>query len=128
MPIVIKKRVNFDFLGEDYKDSFLVFQSIPISDYGELLKSISEAGDDNVKATLFMLESLKKYFIEGTFPDLTVSKDDLEGLDGESILKCFAVFTGQEINADNGQEVPQVASLKEESKTPSSTEPAGPKN
>lgn len=28
--IVIKKRVNLDFLGEDYKDAYLVFRSIPL--------------------------------------------------------------------------------------------------
>lgn len=129
MPIVIKKRVNFDFLGEDYKDAYLVFQSIPASDYDELLKSIADAGDDNIKAMLVMLDALQKYFIEGSFPDMEkVTKEDLTGLDGESIIKCFSVFTGREINAERGKEAPQVADLKDASTTPSSTEPVGPTN
>lgn len=129
MPIVIKKRVTFDFLGEDYKDAYLVFQSIPVKDYTELISGVTAAGADNAKATLFMLEALKKYFVEGSFPDMDkVIADDLDGLDGESILKCFSVFTGQEINVEQGKEVPQVADLKDESTTPSSTEPVGQTN
>lgn len=34
--IVIKKRINLDFLGDDYKDAYLVFKSIPLPDYEEI--------------------------------------------------------------------------------------------
>lgn len=96
MPIVIKKRVEFDFLGEDYKDAYLVFRSIPLKDFDEITEQIKQAEKDS-KAATFMLDTLKKYFVSGKFPDAdTVAADDLEGLDAESVIKCFTRFTGQD--------------------------------
>lgn len=115
MPIVIKKKVTFDFLGEEYKDAYLIFQSIPLRDFEELIKSIQTVESDDTKAAQFMLDALKKYFVEGKFPDMdTVVKEDLEGLDPQSVIHCFQLFTGQEINAERGTEVEPVASLKEQ--------------
>lgn len=110
MPIVIKKRVNFDFLGEDYKDAYLTFQSIPLKDYGVLTSKIKDVQNDDAKAAEFMLNALKDYFVEGQFPDTDkVLKEDLDGLDATSVVKCFAMFSGQDPD-------PKVESL-----TPSST-------
>lgn len=96
MAIVIKKKVAFDFLGEDYKDAYLVFQSIPLKDFDEITGKIQEAEKES-KAASFMLETLKKYFVEGKFPDSdNLTKEDLDGLDAESVIKCFATFTGQD--------------------------------
>lgn len=96
MAIVIKKRVDFDFLGEDYKDAYIVFRSIPLKDFDEILAQIDKAEKDN-KAAGFMLSTIKKYFIEGNFPDIdTLKVEDLDGLDPESVIKCFTRFTGQD--------------------------------
>ena len=103
MAIVIKKRVSLDFLGEDYKDAYLVFQSIPAGDFDELLPQHKnpKEGDDN--SSKLLLDLLKKYFIKGEFPDddgklSTVESDDLTGLDLTSLVKCFQLFTGQELD------------------------------
>ena len=103
MAIVIKKRVSLDFLGEDYKDAYLVFQSIPAGDFDELLPQLKnpKEGDDN--SSKLLLDLLKKYFIKGEFPDddgklSTVESDDLTGLDLTSLVKCFQLFTGQELD------------------------------
>lgn len=126
MAIVIKKEVSFDFLGEDYKNAYLTFQSIPLKDFDEITKSINEAQEKGTSGT-FILDVLKKYFVEGEFPGLEkVEADDLDGLDQESVLKCFTIFTGQEILREDGTEVAGVADLKEASKTQSSTVDAGP--
>lgn len=118
MPIVIKKKVSFDFLGKDYQDAYLVFQSIPIKDYDELTTEIQQAEKDG-KSGSFLLVILKKYFINGVFPELPdVKQDDLDGLDQEAVITCFSRFTGQEI--DPKAEKP--------SKKPSSTMPDGPQN
>lgn len=128
MPIVIKKKVSLDFLGEDYKDAYLVFRSLPLKDYEELSHKIDEAQQNEV-ASKFILNVLKEYFVRGSFPDMeTVTKEDLDGLDIDTVLKCFSVFTGQEINREAGSEVPQVADLKVESKSQSSMEPEPPSN
>ena len=103
MAIVIKKRVSLDFLGEDYKDAYLVFQSIPAGAFDELLPQLKnpKEGDDN--SSKLLLDLLKKYFIKGEFPDddgklSTVESDDLTGLDLTSLVKCFQLFTGQELD------------------------------
>lgn len=121
MAIVIKKVVALDFLGSDYKDANLTFQSIPIKDFDDITSKIEKAQESGKSAT-FVLEILKQYFISGNFPDIdTVTKDDLDGLDQETVLTCFSVLTGQEINKQTG-EVAEVADLKEEPKKPSLTE------
>lgn len=98
MAIVIKKKVVFDFLGEDYKDAYINFQSIPLKDFDLLSKDIEEAQKDN-KASSFILDALKKYFIDGSFPGIEkLVANDLDGLDQESVIKCFAIFTGQELS------------------------------
>ena len=97
--IVIKKKVSLDFLGEEYKDAYLVFQSIPIRDIDELTASVKKAEEENTSGK-FILETLKKYFITGVFPDMDVlTPDDLDGLDQQSVIKAFAIFTGQ-LDAD----------------------------
>lgn len=115
MPIVIKKKVSLDFLGEEYKDAYLVFQSIPLKDF-DILGVEVEKAQENKKAASFILDALKKYFIEGQFPGIEkLTKDDLDGLDQETVIKCFGIFTGQEL--DPKAETP--------STTPSSTDPDG---
>ena len=36
--IVIKKQVSLDFLGEDYKEAYINFKSIPALDYEQIKK------------------------------------------------------------------------------------------
>lgn len=38
--IVIKKKVNLAFLGEEYKEAYLVFQAIPISDFEKVMDEL----------------------------------------------------------------------------------------
>lgn len=115
MPIVIRKRVSFDFLGDEYKDAYITFQSIPLKDFDEIGKEVQKAQDDG-KAGSYILEVLKKYFLDGSFPGSDkLTPDDLDGLDQESVIKCFTMFTGQVTD-------PKVETL---STPPSSTADAG---
>lgn len=98
MALVIKKRVSLEFLGEEYKDASLTFKSIPIKDIDSLQKEVTKSQEDN-KAATFILDTLKKYFVEGVFPGVdTVTADDLGDLDSETVLKCFSTLTGQTID------------------------------
>lgn len=126
MSLVIRKKVSLEFLGEEYKEAFLLFRSIPIKDFNELQDEIATIGDDNKKSLGFIQEKIKHYFISGQAPnesgaleDITVN--DLDELDQQSIIKCFQSLTGQSINEDTDFLEPQSAK-------PSSTEPAGPVN
>lgn len=101
--LVIKKKLELDYLGEEYKDSYLVFKSVPVKDYTDLMKKISdvEEGDNNA-ATLVMLDLLKQYFVDGVFQNSKVLKDDLDQLDGETVVKCFQTLTGQFPDGEGG--------------------------
>lgn len=103
MAIVIKKRVGFEFLGEEYKDAYLNFKSIPVSEYSDIESKAKQFEKDNEGSVEYMLGLLKKHFIDGKFPnekgDLEdVKADDLGGLDAESLINCFKTFTGQAID------------------------------
>lgn len=38
--IVIKRTVSLEFLGPDYAEAYLVFRSIPVSDYEDIMKEL----------------------------------------------------------------------------------------
>lgn len=92
--IVIKKKVELDFLGEHYKDSSLTFRAIPVSEYTELMKK-AEKAEDNQESMQQIITTLEKYFIEGLFEGQKLTKDDIKQFDGQTILKSFEVLTGQ---------------------------------
>lgn len=97
--IIIKKRVSFDYLGDEYKDAHIVFRSIPGVDFDEMQQKIAGIESEKEGSVKFIISILKKYFISGSFPDtLEVTADDLDGLDAESIVKCFQIFTGQTLD------------------------------
>lgn len=99
--IRIKKRVTLEFLGESYKDSFLVFHAMPIKDYRAFQEKIDKIGDNNQKATEVVLSTLKENFVEGSIDvdgkDQPVEAADLDSLDIETILKAFQRYTGTDI-------------------------------
>jgi hypothetical protein len=102
--LIIRKRVELDFLGEEYKEAYLVFRSIPVSKYDTILGEIKGA-DDNQKANAVILKILKEFYIEGKFPDDDGNladldgAEELDGLDKDSLLECFGKITGVDIQA-----------------------------
>lgn len=75
--MIIKKRISFDFLGEEYKDAYGVFASIPVSEYPEISKTIDKE-PDTVKASQQMHDLVKNKFLEGKFPDESGQLQDLK--------------------------------------------------
>lgn len=94
MALVIKKRVDLDFLGEDFKDTFVTFKSIPAKDLPEIVKLTKEA-EESVDAIPHILKLLKKYFLDGEHEGEAVKAEDLDELDAETLVKCFEIITGQ---------------------------------
>ncbi|CAB4151913.1 hypothetical protein UFOVP585_42 [uncultured Caudovirales phage] len=96
--IVIRKKVIFDFLGEEYSESYLNFSAIPVADFTPMIEEVEQVGEDSKKAYPIVLNYLKKYFLDGEFWDgeklSKVEKEDLDGLDGEAVLACFGRITG----------------------------------
>lgn len=100
--IVIKKRVSFDFLGEEYKDCYINFQRIPVADFEDIQKQITDIEENVGSSFMIVLDVLKKYFVDGKFliedKLQEITKEDLDGLDAESTIRCFQIMTGQEID------------------------------
>lgn len=93
--IVIKKKVSLEFLGEDYKDSYLTFKSMPISAYEKLMEELEKVGTDNKESLKITLRILEDNFIEGQFNGEEVKKEDLVQFDIETLVNCLEYFTGQ---------------------------------
>lgn len=103
MGLVIKKRVSLDFLGEEYKDSVIVFRSIPAKDLPDIQKKAEGAGEDTGVLIPLFLSVLSDYFIEGTHEGKPIEKADINDLDATSVIECFQILTGQKIDPkDNG--------------------------
>lgn len=100
--IVIKKRVSFDFLGDEYKECYIDFQRIPVADFEDIQKQMKDIEDNKGSSFMVVLDVLKKYFVSGKFIIESsledIDKDALDGLDAESTIRCFQIMTGQEID------------------------------
>lgn len=119
MALTIRKRISLDFLGEEYKDAYLIFSAIPVKDFEDIQTQIEDIKDDNTRSIKVVLDYVKKYFISGKAPDekgveQDVTKEDLDNLDQTSLVKCFELITGQNINEEQDF-------LDKDSKTQSST-------
>lgn len=118
--IIIRRRVNLDFLGERYVESYLEFKSIAVRAFPNIIKSLDEADKDDEDAQLkAMLKVLEDHFVEGIFDKQKVNKEDVGEFDNATIIKCFEMLTGQDLS-------PESSDPKDDSKskTTSSTEVA----
>jgi hypothetical protein len=93
--ISIEKKITLEFLGEKYKDDYLVFSSIALREYEKLLPELEAAGDNGQKSLAIIKKVLEDHFIEGKFQNEDVIKDDLADFDLETLTHCFELFTGQ---------------------------------
>lgn len=104
--LIIRKKVTLEFLGNEYKDAYLVFKSIPISQLETLLDKMPKEGDtNNTKSISAMLEVLKEYFLDGKFPNAQgqledVTKDDLDNIDADTAIHCFQGLSGVSSNLE----------------------------
>lgn len=93
--ILIKKKVSLEFLGEDYKDDYLVFKSLPLRDYEALLPELEKASESGVESVKVVKKVLEDNFVEGNFQGEAVEKADLADFDLNTLTRCFEYFTGQ---------------------------------
>jgi len=98
--IIIKKTISLEFLGEDYKDGYLTFKTIPLKDYEQFVTQSKK--QDEAESIKLIVETLKKYFIEGKFPDgdktVDLTVEDIEDFDVNTAITVFKYLTGQEID------------------------------
>lgn len=93
--IEIKKKITLEFLGDDYKDDYLIFKSMPLREYETILPQLENAGEDGKKALPIIKKILEDNFISGKFQNEDVAKEDLSDFDLQTLIKAFEIFTGQ---------------------------------
>jgi hypothetical protein len=97
--IVIKKRITLEFLGDEYKDAYLTFDSIALGEADELAKKAIQAAEDK-RSNEFLRGVLEDLFVGGMFPDdkgqlFEVTVENIKELDLETSAKVFDILTGQ---------------------------------
>lgn len=99
MALTVRKKVTFEFLGDEYRECYLYFRAIPVKDYTDIQQRLADLqGVDSIAA---LIDVLKAYFLSGQFTDekgelVDVTADDIGNLDKDSIVLCFQRFTGQD--------------------------------
>lgn len=102
--ILIKRKVTLDFLGEEYKDSYLVFKAVPVVAYNDLIARIDSVSG-NQESMAEIIKILEEYFVDGVFNNEKVLKEDIKQFDGDTMLRCFKTLTGQTKNESGGLEL-----------------------
>ena len=102
--ILIKRKVTLDFLGEEYKDSYLVFKAVPVVAYNDLIARIDSVSG-NQESMAEIIKILEEYFVDGVFNNEKVLKEDIKQFDGDTMLRCFETLTGQTKNESGGLEL-----------------------
>lgn len=107
MGLVIRKKITCEFLGDEYKEAYLIFKVIPIAEVASVQEGLPKGDTDEAKVAAIpkMLELLKKYFIEGKFPDEKgeleeVKAEDLDNMNAELAIHCFQGLSGVSENLD----------------------------
>lgn len=102
--IIIKRKVMLDFLGDEYKDSYLVFKAVPVVAYNNLIARIDSVSG-NQESMTEIIKILEEYFVDGVFNNEKVLKEDIKQFDGDTMLRCFETLTGQTRNEEGGLEL-----------------------
>lgn len=84
MGLIIKKRVSLEFLGEEYKDSYLIVRAIGVGEY------------DNLKGTV--RDEVINRFVDGEIVQdgklMPVTLDNIKDLPGEVFVEAYSSMIG----------------------------------
>ncbi|TAL08214.1 MAG: hypothetical protein EPO02_13585 [Nitrospirae bacterium] len=108
MALTIRKKVTLEFLGDEYKDAYLTFRAIPVSELETLLAKLPKedaAQEEKTKSIGIMLDVLKEYFLDGKFPNKEgmiedVTKEDMDNIDADTAIHCFQGLSGVSSNLE----------------------------
>lgn len=95
----IKKHVYLDFLGKEYKEAFITFNTIPISQLQSVGERIENAEDSNAET----LKILKENYVDSMFPtedgklEPFDSADELDELGIDGLIKCYGTLIGRDL-------------------------------
>lgn len=98
--IVIKKKVTLEFLGDEYKDGYVNFSSIPMREYEEIEKKLEELknSENESKSVIFVRDLVTSRFVDGKFPiegELSdISREDLPDFPAEFFINAMSQLNG----------------------------------
>jgi len=107
MTLVIRKKISLDFIGEEYKNSYLIFRAIAIDEFRDIEEKIEKADVNKYSSLKMIKDILADHFIEGKVLNDEVHKEDIGQLDAETIMNAFKLLTGQLDPKDKGQSMTQ---------------------
>lgn len=96
----IPKKITFEYLGEEFKDSYLIFRSIPVEDFEKLDALLDKSKTSPEVPLPILIKTLQTYFLSGKFYDYAskelqeIKSSELGLLDSEVIVNCFTTITG----------------------------------
>jgi len=92
--VIIRKRVNLDFLGEEYKDSYLYLKALAVKEYPELQAEIDKVEKDQAQALPFIVEQIKSRFLDGKVEGKDITAEDLDDFSADVFMECFSRIRG----------------------------------
>lgn len=97
--IKIEKNLSLDFLGQDYIDSYVILNAIPVKEYKDLLVKIDGLKDgDSVSNFEFIVSLIRDRFISGKIKqggkEIDITESDLEDMPGEFFLGLMERLVG----------------------------------
>lgn len=102
--VFIKKTINFEFLGNAYKDCEASFSPIPIPEYKDFIDSKKLSENESIDTLLTLL---KNHFLSGKFIDdqnklFDMTKENITEFDLDSIIKMFNLIVGRVVDPKDG--------------------------
>lgn len=92
---LVEKKLTLEYLGEDYKDSYITFKVLPFRKYSEIMEKAKQIGEDNEASIKYMQEIVSENFIGGMFKGKELTQDDVAEFDGDTIVHAFQTIAGE---------------------------------
>lgn len=98
----IKKKVELAFLGEEWKDAYIILTPLAVREF-ERIQKLAPKDETDVDANLAamnqMLEIIKEHFVSGKGWDgealVTIEKDDIIELPMDILTVCISSLAGK---------------------------------
>lgn len=100
-----KKKITLEFLGDEYKDSYIELESMPMNELEALLNKAKDTdqSQDRGEALSFMRNAVSDRFVGGSVSQdgkmVEVKKEDVASLPAEVFIEAFQQIVGKIPNA-----------------------------
>lgn len=93
--IVIKKKIFLSFLGDEYKEDYFEFTSVPVKEFSEVSEVLQKNKEDAKGIVETLSNILKSHFSSGSFQGEELAPENIDDLDLKSLTQLFIDLTGQ---------------------------------